>query len=410
MKQEVLVVADQRAGAIGFIDPAFQTVAGWIPGMVLAEHAGILPLGNGRCAWVDDAGGSLIVMDPFAATHPDPTTAIEHRISVAIPGEHIACDPSGRFVAVSTGLGQSWEPWSDLLSVVDLQAPGTPRSRRIRTRAGEPGVVVAATPDGPRVVVRHREPGAIESVSVDAILTEGAHCPQLRGESVETVGGAGHGDAYDPATGTMFVATERGLECFDVRGPAPIPLPTRPWEAPGRAYFLRFCPRRRLLVAVLREGGEHARRWDTWRNTLWVHDIDANTSRTTPLGDGMIFRFALTRASIAVARIHPAGDDLRTYDAKTLKERGRWVLPPMDKAPRPGVEPWDDADRRAVAGSPCGEWVAVTRGGHGEVHLVDAGTPGSALHTVNVPTPLHDGGHLGWLNLADSGPGDTVGR
>ncbi|WP_165788358.1 hypothetical protein [Arthrobacter glacialis] len=410
MRQEVLVVADQRAETIGFVDPASQTVTGWIPGMVLAEHAGILPLGSGRCAWVDDAGGSLIIMDPFVDMDTDPEASIEHRISVAIPAEHLACDVAGRFVAVSTGLGKSWEPWSDLLSVVDLEAQGGPRSRRMRTRTGEPGVVVATTPNGPRVVLRHREPGGLESVSVKAILADGVHCPQLRGESIEATGAAGHGDAYDPVAGTLFVATERGLECFDVRGHTPAPLPTRPWGAAGRAYFLRFCPRRRLLVAVLREGGERPRQWVTWGNTLWIHDIDANTSRTKQLGDGMIFRFALTLTAIAVARIHPGGDDLRTYDAQTLQERGRWALPSMDRAPRPGVEPWDDADRRAVAGSPGGEWVAVTRGGHGEVHLIDTNSPESAIHTVKVPTPLHDGGHLGWLNRADTGPGDAVGR
>ncbi|MHA7304067.1 hypothetical protein ACX80E_02300 [Arthrobacter sp. TMN-49] len=410
MKQQVLVVADQRAEAIGFIDPVSQTVTGWIPHMALAEHAGILPLGNGRCAWVDDAGGSLVVMDPFAATEADPTAAIEHRISVAIPGEHLACDPAGRFVAVTTGLGDSWEPWSDLLSVVDLQAPEGPRSRRIRTRTGEPGVVLATTPDGPRVVLRHRAPGGIESVAVDAILAGGVHCPQVRGENIETVGAAGHGDAYDPLTGTLFVATERGLECFDVRGPVPRPLPIRSWDADGRAYFLRYCPRRRLLVAVLRDGGEHPRQWDTWGNTLWVHDIDANTTRTTPLGDGMIFRFALTGTAIAVARIHPAGDELGVYCTQTLQERGRWSLPPMDKAPRPGAEPWDNADRRAVAASDSCEWVAVTRGGHGEVHLIDTAVPGAALVTVQVPGSLNDGGHLAWLNRSVASPGDTVGR
>lgn len=410
MQQEILVVADLRAETIGFIDPESQTTTGWISGVVLAEHAGILPLGNGKCAWVDDAGGSLIVMNPFMATDTDPTLAIEHRISVAIPGEHLACDATGRFVAVSTGLGKSWEPWSELLSVVDLQMQGGPRSRRIRTRAGEPGVVVATGPEGPQVVLRHREPGEIESIPVDAILTGGVHCPPLRGESIEGVGAAGHGDAYDPLTSTLFVATERGLECFNVHEPVPYPLPLRPWDAPGRAYFLRFCPRRRLLVAVLREGGEHPRKWDTWGNTLWVHDIDANTSRTAPLGDGMIFRFALTRTAIAVARIHPTGDDLCVYDTETLHERGQWALPPMEKAPRRGVEPWDDADRRVVAASGSNEWVAVTRGGHGEVHLINTSVSGSELATMQLPTPLNDGGHLAWLNRTDAGPGDTVGR
>ena len=119
---------------------------------------------------------------------------------------------------------------------------------------------------------------------------------------------------------------------------------------------------------------------------------------------------ALTGTAIAVARIHPDGDDLRTYDVETLQERGHWPLPPMEKAPRRGAEPWDNADRRAVAASGSDEWVAVTRGGHGEVHLVDTAVRGSVAVTVKVPTPLRDGGHLAWLNRADAGPGDTVGR
>jgi len=134
-----------------------------------------------------------------------------------------------------------------------MEADGGPRSRRVRTRAGEPGVVVAETPDGPRAVVRHREPGGIESLSLERILDEGVHCPPLRGELLGRISDDGHGDAYDPATGTMFVATDRGMERFDVRKPRPEALETLPWTAPGRAYFLRFCPRRRILAAVLRE-------------------------------------------------------------------------------------------------------------------------------------------------------------
>ncbi len=415
MSREILVVADQKAGTVQFLDPASGARAGRIEDVVLAEHAGILPLGGGRCAFVDDAGGTVIIADPFATGTPSGSPAptrdpVLHRISVAIPGEHLACDPAGRYLAVTTGLGQSWEPWSDLLTVVDLAAGGGPRSRRVRTRAGEPGVVVAATPDGPHAVLRHREPGGIESLSLARILSEGVHCPRLRGEVMDTISANGHGDAYDPATGTMFVATERGMERFDVRTHRPEALETLEWTAPGRAYFLRFCPRRRLLVAVLREGGDHPREWDCWRNTLWIHDVDSGLTRTAALGDGLIFRFALTATGAAVARVHPGGDDLTVLELGSLTERGRWALPGMDHAPRPGREPWDSADRRAVAASPSSELVAVTRGGHGELHLVDTARPGSPLRTIAADTPLRDGGHLGWLASTQAAPEDTVGR
>jgi len=409
MPREILVVADQNAATVQFLEPVSGSVLGRIDGVVLAEHAGILPLGGGRCAFVDDAGGALIIANPFGspALSGNP---VQQQISVAIPGEHLACDPGGRFIAVTTGLGRSWEAWSDLLTVVDLDADGGPRSRRVRTRAGEPGVVVAETPDGPHAVVRHRQPGVIESLPIERALEEGVHCPELRGEQLAGISNDGHGDAYDPATGTMFVATEGGMERFDVRKPRPEALKTLPWTASGRAYFLRFCPRRRILVAVLREGGDHPREWASWRNALWVHNVDSGLTSTSALGDGLIFRFALTATGAAVARVHPGGDDLTVLELGTLAVRGRWDLPEMDQAPRPGKEPWDNADRRAVAASPSSELVAVTRGGHGELHLVDTALPGSPLRTVAAGTLLRDGGHLGWLSSTQAAPEDTVGR
>ncbi|MFJ3957080.1 hypothetical protein [Arthrobacter sp. NPDC090010] len=409
MTQELLVVADQKAGTIRFLEPHSGKAVAGLDQVVLAEHAGILGLGGGLCAFVDDGGGSLIVVDPFRE-HAGHGRAEVQRIPVAIPGEHLACDPSGRFLAVTTGLGLSWEPWSDLLTVVDREAPGGPLSRRVRTRPGEPGVVIAGTPESLRAVVRHREPGAIESLSLQAVLDQGVHCAPLRGELLEEFPDDGHGDAYDPLSGTLFVATGRGLERLDVRSPLPRTLPPLPWQAPGRAYFLRFDPRRRILVAVLRAGGDEPRAWPSWSNTLWVHELETGVTRTAPLGEGLIFRFALTAGGVAVARVHPDGDRLSILETDTLAVRGDWELPAMDHAPRPGHEPWDDADRRAIAASPSSELVAVTRGGHGELHLIDTSLPGAPLRTVHTEGPLHDGGHLGWLSTASAVPGDTVGR
>jgi hypothetical protein len=80
----------------------------------------------------------------------------------------------------------------------------------------------------------------------------------------------------------------------------------------------------------------------------------------------------------------------------------------MDGAPRRGGTPWDGVQRRSVAASPACGLVAATRGGHGEIHLVD--TAGGPPRTVTVPTPLDEGGHLALVARGDGAEGDTVGR
>ncbi|MBL0780895.1 hypothetical protein G6541_28510, partial [Streptomyces albidoflavus] len=78
-------------------------------------------------------------------------------------------------------------------------------------------------------------------------------------------------------------------------------------------------------------------------------------------------------------------------------------------APRPGGTPWDGVQRRAVAASPGGPLVAVSRGGHGEVHLVDA-DHAEEVATLTLPTPMDDGGHLALVTPGDGAEADPVGR
>lgn len=139
-------------------------------------------------------------------------------------------------------------------------------------------------------------------------------------------------------------------------------------------------------------------------------------------GDGAL-RCRLRRRAVPVqtvvrrvfARVHPDGDELvllRT-DSGDPYVTARLPLPAMDGAPRPGGTPWDGVQRRAIAASPGSPLVAVTRGGHGEIHLIDAdAAPGasSPVTTVKVPTPLNDGGHLALVCPGDGAHGDPVGR
>ncbi|MEU0265220.1 hypothetical protein [Nocardioides sp. NPDC006303] len=396
-----LVLADHRAGRWRTSEP------GGAPGpwsrATLAEHAGVLTLpagvpGGARAVFADDALGTLVVIDGAGQAR---------RVPVAIPAEHLACDPTGRYVVVTTGLGASWDPWSDLVTVVDLADPSGTTAVRVRVRTGEPGVVIV--PDvgtgEPMVVLRHREPGEAEVIALHDLLRAGPHCPVVRGERLKLAGDLGHGDAADHRSGVVHLSTEAGVERLRVTGGRPERLETWPWPVPGRAYFLRFDPALGIICSV-RGADSDAERWDTWTNHLvcWTLDGAVEVIRT---GDGLVFRPDATGGTVAWTVVHPDGDRLAMLTDGRLSEVG---LPPMSAAPRPGVAPWDpvgdrSAQRRALA-LVSGDLAAVTRGGDGELHLVRRSGIES---TIDLGSPFDEGGHLGVIRPPETWV-DGVGR
>lgn len=396
-----LVLADHRSGRWRTSRP------GGAPGpwsrATLAEHAGVLTLpagapGGARAVFADDALGTLVVLDGAGQAR---------RVPVAIPAEHLACDPTGRYVVVTTGLGASWDPWSDLVTVVDLADPSGTTAVRVRVRTGEPGVVIV--PDvgtgEPMVVLRHREPGEAEVIPLHDLLRAGPHCPVVRGERLKLAGDLGHGDAADHRSGVVHLSTEAGIERLRVTDGRPERLETWPWPVPGRAYFLRFDPALGIVCSV-RGADSDAERWHTWTNHVvrWSLDGAAEVTRT---GDGLVFRPDATGGTIAWTIVHPDGDRLAMLTGGRLSEV---ELAPMSAAPRPGVAPWDpvgdrSAQRRALA-LVSGDLAAVTRGGDGELHLVHRSGIDS---TIDLGSPFDEGGHLGVIRPVETWV-DGVGR
>lgn len=396
-----LVLADHRAGRWRTSE-----IAG-APGpwarATSAEHAGVLTLpatapGGARAVFADDALGTLVVLDGAGQVR---------RVPVAIPAEHLACDPSGRYVVVTTGLGASWDPWSDLVTVVDLADPSGTTAVRVRVRTGEPGVVIV--PDvgtgEPMVVLRHREPGEAEVIPLHDLLRAGPHCPVVRGERLELQGDLGHGDAADHRTGVVHLSTEAGIERLRVTGGRPERLQTWPWPVPGRAYFLRFDPTTGIVCSV-RGADSDAEQWHTWTNHVvrWSREGAADVTRT---GDGLVFRPDAVGGAVAWTVVHPDGDRLAMLTGDRVSEI---ELAPMSAAPRPGVAPWDPvgdrpAQRRALA-LVSGDLAAVTRGGDGELHLV---RPTGIESTIDLGSPFDEGGHLGVIRTPETWV-DGVGR
>lgn len=395
-----LLAADHRAGVVYEIHDDSRRVV--VADSWLAEHAGFLRLpagAPGRWAFADDRGGALVVG----------AAASSRRIPIAIPAEHLACDPTGRHVVVSTGLGMNEEAWSDLISVVDL---ATDTSVRFRVRTGEPGVVIApdqATGE-PTILLRHREPGAVEALPLATALDVGPHTPVLRGHLLDDLAADGHGDVIDPASGIVGIATSRGLERFVIDAGAPRAVGIIPWPVEGRAYYLRLAGDTGRATGIVRGGPASPGSWPEWTNTFVEIDLASGASRAVPLPPGLAFRFALATGVAAVSVIHPDGDVVIVIDRENARVSRITPIPTMAHPPRAGQMPWDGVDgrpaqRRSIAIDPDAGTVAVTSGGDGTIHLVDD----SGISTIELPTPLDEGGHLLWTG-GDDRVDDLVGR
>ncbi|MFF7856196.1 hypothetical protein [Streptomyces sp. NPDC007904] len=393
----LLLVSGQVEGVVRVLTVPDGVEVHRLTGRHLSEHAGFLALPGGRVACVDDRRGELLVLDPFGGE------LVTAAVPVAVPAEHLAADPSGRLLAVTTGLGKNAEPWSDLLTVVDL---ATGEAGRVRTRVGEPGVTVLGGED-PLVVLRHRKPGAFAAHRFADLLGAGPGCPPAVPHARLPLPDDGHGDAHDPSGGTVFAATGEGVHRARREGGALVAEPVIPWESPARGWYLRLDPARRALWSTLRGGPADPPRWPEWTNQAWRHELGTGRTVLTDLGPGLVFRLALARDHAAFSRVHPDGDELLLLD--TGGGVRRVPLPPMDGAPRRGGTPWEGVERRAVAASPGADWVAVTRGGHGEVHVVDART-GSQAARLRLDTGLRHGGHVLLRTRSDGAEGDPVGR
>ncbi|WP_409474505.1 hypothetical protein [Streptomyces sp. HC307] len=393
----LLLVSDHVGGCVHVLTVPDGTETGRLTGRHLSEHAGFLALPGGRTACVDDRRGELLVLDPFGHE------LVQAAIPVAVPAEHLAVDPSGRWVAITTGLGKNGEPWSDLLTVVDL---ATGDAARVRTRVSEPGVTVLGDGD-PLVVLRHREPGALAVHRFADLLGAPPGCPPVTPHAHLPLPDDGHGDAQDPSCGRVFAAVGEGVHRARRAGDTLVAESVIPWGSPARGWYLRLDPRRRALWSTLRGGPADPLRWPEWTNQAWRHDLERDRTTLTDLGPGLVFRLALAKDHTAFTRIHPDGDELILLGAdETVR---RVPLPAMDGAPRRGGTPWEGVQRRAVAASPGMDWIAVTRGGHGEIHVFDARTAREAIH-LKLGTPLNHGGHAMLRTQDDNAEGDPVGR
>jgi len=397
----VLVVADAAADVVHLYDTSTMRLTATMEGVHLAEHPGIGALPDGRIVVTDDAADELLVIDPVAATTVD---------RFGLPGDpvHLATDPDGRYVAVSTARDDDAGVGADGFTLVELDSR---RRVDVPLTTGEPGVAIGGSP--PAVLHRNDDPGAIEAYPIESLLAG-----DLAPTSTVAIDAGGHGEAITPSA-RLAVATDGGIDVVDVGADLDF-VGQIPWAADGRnggrGYYARLDDDGRHAFSYLRivpAPGDDAAyaAWERWGNDLYVADLDELTATRVELGPGLVYRFWMAEDAAFYLRQHPDGDVLHVVGAERGADGFGDVvatipLPPLAGGPLAGIEPWEAQGRR-VASNRDGTTAFVTDGGAGTIHVVDVAR-GAITTSVATPTPLSGGGYVA---VVEAGPvTDTLGR
>jgi hypothetical protein len=391
-----LAVGDTDAGTLAVYTVPGMELAGALEGVSVSAHAGFLPLGDGGLLFVDDAGSRLVRVDIVAGT-PEITG------EVSVPGHvaHIAVDSDhAHYCAVGTSGEdehqlhmvnlESWE-------VTSLQIPD----------ADEVGLMM--THD--HVFHRNSSLNQVEAYAIPDLL-EGAVSPL----STVPIGAFGHGEAVNPETGELYMATNDGVDIAYWDEPELVFGQTWAWpetEPMARGYFTRLSFDQGHLVTYTSDRSAEETAWDTWKNTVVVYDAASGESITTDLGDGYTFRFALSEHSALFYVLGGNGDeaviiDLDPESAAFGSVSTRIALEPMTGAATVGSPFYEVGQYRSLAITPDGHYGYVTQGGDGVIVELDL-AHGEVREHIDHASALNGGG-----TMVVFGPGapfvDTIGR
>lgn len=381
--QTRLVVADAAAGSVHvYAVPGHRRLA-TLTGRTFADHAGLLPLRDGRVLFVDEAGHELVALQVSGSPRVVGTAPLPE-------GEvtHMAADQSGRHVVVAAAEhhdheeGGAEEEGHGTLTVVDLHDY---RPSTVEIHTAHPGVVVS----GDTVVHRNDADNRFETFPISAIIAgAGGH---LEPTSTSPIGAHGHGEAQ---AGDLVVgATDAGLDVARVASGRLSPVRTIAWPATGRAYYVRTSADGRRLITY--SSDESGADWPTWRHEAFLVDPATGRSTTAPLGDGFLFRHGLSARFAGYAVQRPDRDqvsfvDVRQGSAGYGTTTATVSLPKLPGGPVPGASPWGTQLRR-IALDPSGALAYVTGGGTGKITVISPDL-GKVVGTITTPTSLDGGG------------------
>ncbi|MFE3454886.1 hypothetical protein ACFXJ8_38780 [Nonomuraea sp. NPDC059194] len=380
-----LVVADAAAGSVHvYAIPSHRRLV-TLTGRTFADHAGLLPLRDGRVLFVDEANRELVALQVsgtprVVGTAPLPEGEVTH-LAADDSGHHAVVAAAGEHDHEEAG-AQEEEEGHGTLTVVDLR---TYRPSTVEIHTGHPGVVIS----GDTVVHRNDADNRFETFPITAIIAgAGGH---LEPTSTSPIGAHGHGEGH--TGGLVLGATDAGLDVARVESGRLSPVRTIAWPATGRAYYVRVSADGRRLATY--SSDESSADWPTWRHEAFLVNPVTGRSTTAPLGNGFLFRHGLSDRFAGYALQQPDRDqvsfvNVRPGSAGYGTVASTVTLPKLPGGPVPGTSPWGTQLRR-IALEPTGALAYVTGGGTGKISVISPDL-GRVVDTITTPTSLDGGG------------------
>ncbi|WP_316298817.1 hypothetical protein [Clavibacter michiganensis] len=400
-----LLVADPTARAVSVADASTGRITGALPGAVLGTHAGVIQMGHGRVAFVDEAGPRLDVVDIGSSGVPRiaSSTPIPAVAGAWTRAGWISDDPGHRFVAVGSDIDGST---TQQVTVVDTRRQ-LARTATIRTSevtlatTGERGTEEMETflVGSPlRLVVTAG--GRLDSYDVSAILGgDTAPAPV----ATTPLGAYPHGPVAD-ARGTVIGSTlHDGIETVPLTRGGFGTSVSRAYPEPAvQSYRPRMAPDGETAVGTQTGTGPGA---PTLLTSSSMHGAGV---ASVALGSGASTRAVVT-PGYAAAVVTAGGVDTLSlvarggaglYDGAVTSVR----LPALGQSPGAG------SAARFLAASDDGSELFLSRAGTGSVLEIDvSGTTATVRGTIAVPSALADGGYLATVDPHQR-PYDLSGR
>lgn len=384
-----LVIADTAERTVYVASVPDGAIVATIPGVAFADHAGFLPLPGGRVLFTTSGDRPELL----ELTIGDAGATLTNRAVLPTGPIHLSVDPSLGHAAVS-GIVEAPAAGTPngVMTLIDL---GTWQTTSLPVATGEPGVILTDS----LLLHRNDAPAQLEAWPLDGIaMGSGTMSGSV------PIGAGGHGEAYAPARGEAYVATDDGIDVLDVTTPEPTFRRTFGWDVGdrtgGRAYYLRIATEGDSLVTYVTD--RSAEGWGDWTTDAYIADLTSGDTRRVPLGTGLVYRAgigagrALFFTQVPVE--DPMGDQAHVLDLATGSPTYGQVIASIPLDPLSGqgtaeVSIWEAGEGRIAAVSPDGALGFVTNGGDGTVAVIDMATA-AITSRISVPSPLSGGGYL----------------
>ncbi|MFD2339489.1 hypothetical protein FGG90_01240 [Clavibacter tessellarius] len=400
-----LLVADPAAHAVSIVDSATGRTTGSLPDTTLGAHAGVVQLGHGRIAFVDEGGPRLDVVDISSAGVPRlaSATPIPSAAGTWTRAGWISDDAGHRYVAVGS----------------DLDGSTTQQVTLVDTRTGRASTAEIRTSEVTLATTGARGTEEMETFLVGSplrlVVSAGGHLDAydaadiLRGDAHPApvastpLGAYPHGPIAD-ARGTVIGSTlHDGVETVPLTRTGFGTATTRAYpERAQQSYRPRMAPDG--VTAVGAQAGATA----ADPALLTSSSMRGAGIASVALGTGTPTRAVVGPSSAAVVVTEGGVDTLDLvargadglYDGAVTRVR----LPALGQAAGTG------SSARFLAASADGSELFLSRAGTGSVLEIDVrGTTATVRGTIAVPSALADGGYLATVDQHQR-PYDLSGR